>query len=278
MKRITRARHLLAAPLLLLLVLTERAGAQTPDPSDIGRRPTPAARPRKARPAAKKRAVPPKRAAPRASPPRKPPKLKKLKRPKKPKKPRQKTHVARFYIGADLSFFPGAHTSRQIHGLGAETMPNTAAIRQLHGSSLRFIQGLHIMNSTMDVRFAVGLSNLIPVGGRRALWGSDLGLGAGIRIHRFGRVDLQIFNAYRLLVFSGLDRDYNGIGLHLEVGLGAAYRIDKRHWVEFRLGYCRQQLRYRKDTTAQVGGLKTPSGVVFKSHMIVISFAFLHFR
>jgi len=199
------------------------------------------------------------------------------KKPAKAKKAGPKAPGAQLYIGADLSFFPGAHTNRQIHGLGAETMPRNSAIRQLHGSSLRFIQGLYIANGAMDVRFGAGVSNLIAVGGRRALWGSDFGLGASIRLHRFGRVDLQVFNAYRLLVVSGLDHDYNGIGLHFEVGLGGAYRIDKKKWVELRLGYCRQQLRYRKDSTEQVGGLKTANGVLFTSDMIVLSFAFLYF-
>jgi len=306
MKRTPIAMILLAMTPLLLVALPSQADAQAPDPSDIGRRATPETGPRKAPPKTKKRAAParrtaaparrtapPRRATPkataapvkRAAPPRraqtpkkseKPKKPKKSEKPKKPKKP--KTHVARFYLGADLSFFPGASTSREIHGIGEETMPNTVAIRQVHGSSLRFIQGLRIMNGAMDVRFGVGLSNLIPVGGRRALWGSDFGLGAGIRIHRFGRFELLVFNAYRLLVTSGLDKDHTGIGLHLELGVGGAYRIDKRHWVELRLGYCRQQLRYREDTTAQVGGLETPSGVIFKTHMIMVSFAFLHFR
>jgi hypothetical protein len=204
-----------------------------------------------------------------ATPPRRRPPPKKA---KKSKKTARKIPVVRFYIGADLSFFPGASTSREIYGVGAETLPNTAAIRQVHASSLRFIQGLSIMNSALDLRFGVGVSNLIPVGGRRALWGSDLGLGAGIRLRRFGRVDLHFFNAYRLLVVTGLDRHENGIGLQIELGVGAAYQIDKRHWVEFRLGYGHQQLRYKTDSTAQV------SGVILKSHMILLSFALLHFR
>jgi hypothetical protein len=237
--------------------------------------------PRKAPPATKKRATPVKRAAPkprtvtvrraapkRVTPPRKPA------TPQKPPKP----PVARFYLGADLSFFPSTHTNRQVFGLGAESMPNNSAIRQLHGSSLRFIQGLQILNGAMDLRFGVGVSNLTAVGGKRALWGSDFGLSAGVRIHQFKRVDLQIFHGYRLLVTSGLDRDHNGIGLHVEVGVGGTYHIDKRHRVEFRLGYCHQQLRYLLKTDAKSGGLETPSGVTFKSHMIVLSFAFLHLR
>ncbi len=297
----------MATPLLLVLPLVTAAQAQAVSPPKAppaARSPAtpvkrvsqpkapPAAKKRavpKKRPVAKKRAVPKKRpvtralAAPskRAAAPRKPPlplKPKKATKAKKAKKASSKPPLLKFYIGADLSFFPGAQTSREIYGIGAETMPNTAAIRQLHGTSLRFIQGLSLMNRVLDVRFGVGLSNLIPVGGRRALWGSDFGLGAGVRLHRFGRVDLQIFNAYRLLVVTGLDRHENGIGLQMEVGLGAAYQIDKRHWVEFRLGYGHRQLRYNTDTTEQVGGLTTPAGVVFKSHMIMLSFALLHFR
>lgn len=291
------------ALLTVALALPSLADAQTPAPRRAAPpRKAPGTAPRKAPPATKKRATPVKRAAPkprtvtarraapkRVTPPRKPAsppkpskvlKTKKAKqtKTKKKKKTKSKPPVARFYLGADLSFFPSTHTKRQVVGLGAESMPNNTAIRQIHGSSLRFIQGLQIMNGAMDLRFGVGVSNLIPVGGKRALWGSDFGMSAGVRIHRFKRFDLQIFNGYRLLVTSGLDRDHNGIGLHLEVGVGGTYHIDKRHRMEFRLGYCHQQLRYHTKTDAQVGGLETPSGVTFKSHMIVLSFAFLHFR
>ncbi len=302
------------APFLTLL--PDPAQAQTPAPRVAKQPPARAtpratAAPRKAPPAAKKRQPPARRAATakrptpakvalpkaraatarRTASPRpakrarpEPSALQKklrgkLKKIKKAKKDRKKPPVARIYIGADLSIFPGVHTSREIQGIAAEATPRTAAIRALHGSSLRFIQGLHLMNSTLDIRFAVGLSNLIPVGGKRALWGSDFGLGGSFRIYRFAkRVDLSFFNAYRLLIVSSLDNDLNGIGLHLEVGLSGTYHINRKYAVEIRLGYSRQQLRYRKNTTAQVGGLETPSGVLFKSDMFLLNFAFLHFR
>ncbi len=166
----------------------------------------------------------------------------------------------------------------EIQGDAARTTPQTAAITQLHGSSLRFVQGLHIMNGALDLRIAVGLANLIPVGTKRSLWGSDFGLGAAFRLHRLGRVDLQLYNAYRLLVMSSPDRDQNGIALRLEVGLGALYHLEGPFAVEARLGYSWQQLRYHRVTTDMVGGLETPTGVVFRTHMLVLTFTFLHFR